>query len=74
MKACSQNLTVSFGSGFRNNDGGIFFEIPSMKCTDAPPKFPANGPVTVDLKLGAFRDPTGNYTLGMTLFPYLPAA
>jgi hypothetical protein len=74
MTACSQNLTVMLGAGFNNGDGGIFFNAPSLKCTDAPPKFPANSPVTIDLKLSAFRDATLNYLLGITLFPYLPAS
>lgn len=74
MIACSQNTTLSFGAGLRNNDGGIFFNLPSVKCTDAPPKFPGNGPVTLDLKMAAFRDATANLTLSATLFPFLPAA
>jgi hypothetical protein len=74
MVACSQNTTLMFGAGFNCTDGGIFFNVPSIKCTDAPPKFPANGPVTLDLKLGAFRDPTANISLSVSLFPFLPAA
>lgn len=74
MKLCSQNLTGMFGSGLRTDDGGIFIDLPALKCSDAPPKFPANGNVMLDLKLSAFRDPVGGYTLGLMLFPYLPAA
>lgn len=73
MLACSANTTLMLGAGFRNGDGGIFFNVPSLKCTDAPPKFPKDGPVTADLKLGAFRDATLNYTLGVSLFAYLPS-
>jgi len=72
MKACTGNLTLMFGAGFRNGDGGIFFDIPSLKCTDAPPKFPANGPVSLALKLVAFRDATSNVTIGISTFPFLP--
>ena len=74
IKACQDNTTLMYGAGLRNGDGGWFFDIPSCKCTDAPPTFPANGPVTLALKLAAFRDPTNNYTLGMSLFPFLPAS
>ena len=50
------------------------FDVPSVKCTDAPPSFDANAPVSLALQMGAFRDPTGNYTLGVMLWPYLPQA
>lgn len=72
LKACRANTTLTYGVGLRNEDGGWFFDVPDVKCTNSTPKFPANGPVTLDLKLAAFRDPTSNFTLGMTLFPYLP--
>lgn len=71
---CPANTTLSYGLGLRNGDCGMFFDVPSAKCTDATPKFPGNGPVTLDGTLEAFRDPTGNFTLGWTLFPFLPAA
>ena len=70
--ACSANTTLQLGVGLRNTDGGIFFDVPSVKCTDAPPKFPGNGPVSLDLKSAGFRDATLNITLGVTLFPFLP--
>lgn len=74
LTACRANTTLAYGVGMRNDDFGIFFNVPNLKCTDSPPKFPGNGPVTLDLKLGAFRDPTLNYTMGATLFPYIPVA
>jgi hypothetical protein len=72
--ACSANTTLQLGVGLRNTDGGIFFDVPSVKCTDAPPKFPGNGPVSLDLKSAGFRDATLNITLGVTLFPFLPTS
>lgn len=74
IKACQDNTTLMYGTGIRNGDGGWFFDVPSCKCTDAPPSFPANGPVTLALKLEAFRDPTLNYSLGLSMFPFLPAS
>lgn len=74
IKACSGNTTLTFAVGMRNPDGGILFDAPSVKCTDAPPDFAANAPVSLGLKMGAFRDPTGNFTLGTMLWPYLPQA
>jgi len=72
MIACSQNTTLTFGAGFNSSDGGIFFDVPSVKCTNAPPKFPANSQVMLDLTAAGFRDSVGNYTLAVSLFPYLP--
>lgn len=74
LKACQNNTTLMYGTGLRNGDGGWFLDIPSCKCTDSPPSFPANGPVTLALKLQAFRDATNNWTLGMSMFPFLPAS
>ncbi len=71
-KACSANTSLAFGAGFRNADGGTFFDVPSLVFTDAPPKFPGNGPVSLSVKSAGFRDATGNYTLGMSTFAFLP--
>lgn len=73
IKACSNDTALTFGAGYRNGDGGIFFDVPSCVCTETPPSFPQNGPITLALKMGAFRDATTNYTLGVSLWPYLPA-
>jgi hypothetical protein len=72
LKACRANTTLAYGVGLRNGDFGMFFDVPSLKCIESPPSFPANGPVTLALKLAAFRDAVGNYTMGVSLFPFLP--
>jgi len=74
IKACRDNTTVSFGAGFNNGDGGMFFEVPSLKFTDATPKFPGNGAVMLSPKAGGFRDAVGNYTMGLSMFAFLPAS
>lgn len=74
LAACFNNTTLTFGAGLRNTDGGIFFDLPDVKCTDSPPSFPANGAITLALKLAAFRDLAANYTMGMNLFAYIPAS
>lgn len=68
------NTTVAFGSGFNNGDGGVFFAAPSLKFTDSPLTFPANGPVMLSAKSAGFRDAVGNYTLGVSMFSFLPAS
>jgi hypothetical protein len=72
IKACSANTTLSFGAGLRNTNGGVFFDVPSLKFTGAVPKFPANGVVTISPKGGPFIDAVGRYTLGVSVFSYLP--
>lgn len=67
------NTTVAFGAGLRNTDGGVFFDVPSMKFTDSPMTFPANGPIMLSAKTAGFRDAIGNYTMGISMFAYLPA-
>lgn len=72
IKACTANTTLSFGSLLRNGNGGVFVDLPAGKFTGAVPRFPANNVVTISPKLGAFVDPTLRYTLGLTVFAYLP--
>ncbi|HET9893235.1 MAG TPA: phage tail tube protein [Mycobacterium sp.] len=72
MTACANNTSLTFGAGINNPDGGLFFDVPSVVCTNAPPKFPQNSWITLDLTLAGFRDATGNTTLRVTQFPYLP--
>jgi len=72
ISAAPNNTTITFGAGFRNGDGGVFFDVPSVKFTEAPLTFPANNAVMLSAKSGGFRDAVGNYTLGMSMFPYLP--
>lgn len=74
IKACTANTTLSFGALLRNANGGVFIDIPAGKFTAAVPKFPANNVVEISPKLGAFIDPVLRYTLGMTVFAYLPAS
>lgn len=74
INAGPANTTVAFGAGFRNTDGGVFFDVPSTKFTDSPMTFPANGPIMLSAKTAGFRDAVGNYTLGVSMFAYLPAA
>jgi hypothetical protein len=70
--ACAQNTSLAFGAGFRNADGGIFLDVPSLTWNNAPPKFPGNGAVSLSVKAQAFRDSVGNYSLGVSLFAFLP--
>jgi hypothetical protein len=72
--AIGDNRTLMFDVGLRNGDGGLLFDIPSFMLDEGDLKFPANGPVTLSPKVEAFRDGTYSYTLGMSIFPYLPSS
>lgn len=72
IAACQNNTPLALGIGVRNPDGGIFFDVPSCVCEDADEDFAANAPVKLALKLGAYRDPVLNITLGIMVWPYLP--
>lgn len=74
INAAPNNTTLTFGSGFRNGDGGVFFLVPSLKFTEGATSFPANGPVMLSAKSSGFRDAIGNYTLGISMFADLPAS
>jgi hypothetical protein len=74
IAACQGNTPLALGIGLRNADGGIFFDAPSCVCEDADEEFAANAPVKLALKIGAFRDPTLNITIGVMVWPYLPSA
>lgn len=72
IAAAPDNTTLTFGAGFNNGDGGVFFLVPSLKFTEAATTFPANGPVMLSAKSAGFRDAIGNYTLGISMFADLP--
>jgi len=74
IKACTANTTLCFGTLLRNANGGVFVNLPALKFTGAVPKFPANGSVTISPKGGAFIEAVGRYTLGLSVFAYLPAS
>jgi len=74
IAAAPNNTTIAFGAGLNNGDGGIFFDVPSTKWTNAPLTFPANGPVMLSADTAGFRDAVGNYTMGISMFADLPAS
>lgn len=68
------NNSVMWDCALRNNDGATVFDIPNATVEEGAEKFPANGPVTMSPKLKAYRDPTFNYTIGCSRFPFVPAS
>lgn len=74
IKAIRDNRSLQFDVTLRNNDAACLWDVPGGMLDAGAEKFPANGPVTIAPTLLAFRDPTMNYTLGCSRFPFMPAS
>lgn len=72
--AMQENTTVGMWFGLRNDDGGMVCDIPSMTIDGGGKDFPENEAVTIALNGKAHQDATLGYSLGISLFPYMPAA
>lgn len=72
-KAVRDNRTCAFDAAFRNNDGGVLFDVPAMTLESGNPTFAANEAVTLSTQTKGFRDPIYSYSCGMSMFPSLPA-
>jgi hypothetical protein len=73
-KAIRDNRTCMFDAAFRNNDGALLFDVPSMTLESGAPSFAANEAVTLSTGTKGFRDTTYNYTCSLSCFPNLPAS
>ena len=66
------NTTVTMDFAIKNDDGGIFMDIPAMTLGDGTKDFPVNESINISVGCMAFEDPTLGTSLGTTMFPYLP--
>lgn len=72
--AIRNNTTVTMDFSLRNDDGGLFFDIPACTLGGGDKEFPENETVLINIPAMAFEDPTLGTSIGMSLFGYLPAA
>jgi hypothetical protein len=72
--AIRSNTTVTIDFSVRNDDGGIFFDLPAVTLGGGDKEFPENETVLINTPAQAFKDTTLGYSIGVSLFPYLPAA
>ena len=75
--AVRENTTVTFASIFRNDNGGVAIDIPSLTFGGGDKEFPVDESVLVNVTGLAFNDPTGtipNVSLGVSLFAVVPTA
>lgn len=71
--AMRNNTTCTMEAAVRNDDGGIFFDIPAMTVEGGDKEFPINQTVKISMKAMAFQHPVLGSSLGCSTFPYLPA-
>lgn len=72
--AIRNNDTVSMDFAVRNDDGAMFVDIASMTLGDGSRDFPVNESVKIKVKGEAFQDTTLGTSIGISLFPYVPAS
>lgn len=70
--AIRNNTTVTMDFSVQNDDGGIFFDIPSLTLGGGNKDFPVNESLLINLSGEAFEDATLGYSIGVSLFPFLP--
>jgi len=72
VTAIRDNETVAMYFSIGNDDGTLYFDIPSMTLGSGTKGFPRNETVTIDISSTAFEDDFFGYCLGITEFPYVP--
>lgn len=72
--AIRANATVTMDFSLRNDDGGLFFDLPAMTLGGGDKELPENETVLINTPAQAFEDPTLGTSIGISLFPYLPSA
>jgi len=70
--AIRANTTVTMEFSLKNDDGGLFFDIPSMTLGGGGKELPVNESVLLNTTAMAFKDETFETSIGISLFPYLP--
>lgn len=74
VDAIRNNTTVTMDFSIRNENGAIFVDIPSMTLGGGAKDFPVNETVLLKTTAQAFKDDTLDTSLGISLFPYVPAS
>jgi Phage tail tube protein len=72
-KRITANNTVGLDFAINNADGGVHFDFPSGTIGDGKRSYPVDESVKIATKFAAFKDETYGFTLGVSLFPILPA-
>lgn len=74
VTAIRTNEVVTMEAAVRNGDGGFVVDIPAMTLGDGSKDFPVNEAVHINVTAEAHEDTTLGTSIGISLFPVLPAA
>lgn len=72
LAAIRNNTTVGFDMAYKNGDGGFVLSFPSATFGDGSKSFPRNAKVTITSPIMVHRDEDRGYSMGVSLFWYLP--
>ncbi|MBB5411905.1 hypothetical protein HDG34_005871 [Paraburkholderia sp. HC6.4b] len=72
LSAVRNNQTVSLQWFLANHDGGVYFSVPSMTLGDGSKTLSVNQKIKIKTTASGYVDDALGYTMGVTLFRYLP--
>jgi len=66
------NDTIGFHCALSNDDGGFVLDIGEGIVGDGKLSFPRNETIKQSIPMICHKDATLGYTLGVSMFPYIP--
>lgn len=72
LAAIRNNTTLGLEMSYKNGDGGFVLSLPCGTFGDGSKSFPRNQKVTITAPFMAHRDEDRGYTMGVSMFWYLP--
>lgn len=72
LNAIRNNTTLGIDMSYKNGDGGFVLSMPCGTFGDGSKSFPRNAKTTITSPFMAHRDEDRGYTMGVSLFWYLP--
>lgn len=72
VDAVKNNTTVTFATIFKNDNGAVAVDIPSLTFGGGSREFPVDASVLVSVDGQTFTDPTLGYDIGVSTFPSVP--
>lgn len=72
--AIRNNTTLTMDFSLENNDGGFFFDFPSITIGGGDKELPENESVLINVPATAFEDTTLGYSMSISHFPFVPAS
>lgn len=74
LAAIRNNTTLSLELAYQNSEGGFVMHMPSGTFSDGTKNFERNAKLKITSPFMAHKDDTLDYTMGVSLFWYLPTA